>query len=88
MLSSWSVWVWTGMHTGIPQSLFDMTVLVVSLQLTAYGLATCLQVSSVRDISAILTGPKTTGLPRRVGRGPHTCGYLEGHCVTTDGSYA
>jgi hypothetical protein len=47
MLNSWPMWVWTGIHTGMPQLLFDVAVLNISLQLTAYGLATCLQVSSV-----------------------------------------
>ena len=36
------------MHTGMPSLLYDLTVLDVSLQFTAYGLVTCLQVKEKR----------------------------------------
>jgi hypothetical protein len=87
MLSSWAMWIWTGWHSGMPQLPFTLAIYSTSLQLMAYGLATCLQVRILREVFAIHTDP-TTGLPRRAGHMSYAGGRRESHGGTTPYSHA
>lgn len=72
----------------MPHLLLDITACNISLQLTANGLATCLQVSKIRLARLIRTDYLTIGLPRRNGFMPHARGCFEGRHAVTSSSLA